>query len=80
VSRRARIALFAVAAAALTACTSPEATRVRAGGAGADIGNHGGMVMMHEGSQPYWKTPRVSGITGPSLEAASQADRLSRAH
>ena len=77
-SRRARIALV-VLAGAFAACTSPEGTRMRAGGPGADIGNHGGMVMMHEGSQPYWKTPRVSGITGPSLEGASQADRLSRA-
>jgi len=46
-----------------TACTSPEATRVRAGGPGAD---------------PFWKTPRVAGIKGPALDPARQADQLSR--
>jgi hypothetical protein len=79
-NRRSRMTLAALATAAFAACTSPEAARMRAGGPGADIGNHGRVVMMHEGSRPYWKTPRVSGITGPSLESASQADRLSRAH
>jgi hypothetical protein len=44
-------------AGALAACTSPEATRMRAGGPGADTGNHGREVQMHEGSQPYWRTP-----------------------
>lgn len=73
-----RLALAALAAVALVACASPEATRVRAGGAGADPGNRGPVVAMHEGSQPYWKTPRVPGIAGPSLEPATQADRLSR--
>jgi hypothetical protein len=73
-----KLLLAAVAAVALVACTSPEATRVRAGGPGADVGNHGRVVKMHEGSEPYWKTPRVANIAGPPLESASQADRLSR--
>ena len=77
-SPRRRVALVALAALACAACTSPEATRLRAGGPGADVGNHGRIVAMHEGSQPYWNTPRVPGIAGPSIEAASQADRLSR--
>jgi hypothetical protein len=61
----------------LAACTSPEATRLRAGGGGADVGNRRSEVLMHEGAQPYWNTPRVGGITGPSLEPAGQASRLS---
>ena len=73
----ARWAVLAIALAA-AACTSPEATRVRAGGPGADIGNRGGVVMMHEGSQPFWETPLSARVRGPSLEPASQADRLSR--
>jgi hypothetical protein len=79
--RAPRLALAAVLAlaAALTACSSPEATRMRSGGPGADPGNHGRVVRMHEGSQPYWRTPRrvASDQQGP-LTAARQADRLSR--
>jgi hypothetical protein len=71
------LALVALAL-ALGACASPEATRLRAGGPGADVGNRKHVVVMHEGSQPYWKTPRVPGIVGPPIEPASQADRLSR--
>lgn len=47
--------------AGLAACTSPEATRVRGGGAGADTGNRREVVEMHGGSQPYWRTPRLLG-------------------
>jgi hypothetical protein len=63
---------------AAAACASPEATRMRAGGPGADVGNRSGDVRMHEGSEPYYRTPHLDGITGPSLEPASQARRLSR--
>lgn len=73
-----RVAIALFAALALAACTSPEATRLRAGGPGADVGNRGPVVAMHQGSQPYWHTPHLRGITGPSLEPAAQADRLSR--
>ena len=73
-----RLALVAVAALALAACTSPEATRLRAGGPGADVGNRQPEVAMHHGSDPYWKTPRIPGIAGPPLEPARHADRLSR--
>lgn len=62
----------------LAACGSPEATRLRAGGPGADVGNRGPVVTMHEGSRPFWNTPRLIGSMGPPLEPASQADRLSR--
>jgi hypothetical protein len=52
----------------LMACTSPEAGRTRGGGPGADIGNRGTVVIMHEGSQPYYQTPCVTTLdtcTGP---------------
>ena len=41
----------------LAGCTSPEADRVRGGGPGADVGNRGDPVSMHEGSKPYAGTP-----------------------
>ena len=43
----------------LAACTSPEATRVRAGGPGADVGNRKPVVQIHEGARPYWRTPNL---------------------
>ena len=52
-------ALVTVAVAlSLVACTSPEATRARAGGPGADVGNRG-PVELHGGSQPYYATPYI---------------------
>jgi hypothetical protein len=51
------LATLAVLVAALGACTSPEATRQRAGGAGGDVGNRRDAVELHGGSQPYWSTP-----------------------
>jgi hypothetical protein len=68
-----------LAALALAACTSPEAERTRGGGPGADIGNRGNPVVMHEGSQPYAGTPRLIPTEAPSLEGARQARQLSRA-
>jgi hypothetical protein len=70
--------LLLVLASVLAACTSPEATRMRAGGLGADVGNRGQTVLMHEGSEPFWNTPHKEGIRGPALEPARQAQRLSR--
>jgi hypothetical protein len=70
--------LFAFIVAALAGCTSPEATRERASGPGADTGNRGDVVLMHEGSHPYAGTPRLIPAEPPPLEAARQADRLSR--
>jgi hypothetical protein len=51
-----RRAIALLALAALAACTSPEATRQRAGGSGADVGNRG-RVELHAGADPYAKTP-----------------------
>jgi hypothetical protein len=55
----------------LAACTSPEATRQRAGGPGGDTGNRGSVVEMHEGSQPYWNTPRrlAEDVRAPAVAA-----------
>jgi uncharacterized lipoprotein YmbA len=72
-------ALWVVAlATALAACGSPEATRLRSGGPGADPGNRRDVVQMHEGSRPYWHTPRrlADSLAAPSA-TARQADRLS---
>jgi len=54
---------------ALAGCTSPEATRQRAGGPGADIGNRG-QIELHAGADPYAKTPVVM-PQRPSAEAAA---------
>jgi hypothetical protein len=65
--------------AVLTACTSPEATRMRAGGPGADPGNRSRVVQMHEGSRPYWSTPRrLDDTLVAPIGTAAQADGLSR--
>jgi hypothetical protein len=65
------LALLAV----LGACTSPEATRQRAGGAGADVGNRGDVVDLHEGANPYWRTPTALGSPQATTAAASPASR-----
>jgi hypothetical protein len=66
-------------AALLVGCQSPEARRQPGGGPGADVGNRGAVVQMHEGSQPYYETPgRIGDIGGGDLGPAHQADRLSR--
>ncbi len=52
----------------VAACASPEAHRTRGGGPGADVGNRGVVVHMHQGARPYWGTPcRTVGVkcTGP---------------
>jgi len=43
-------------------CTSPESTRARGGGAGADVGNHPrGAVQIHAGADMYHRT-RTQGV------------------
>jgi hypothetical protein len=54
--RRALVAASALLAVAI-ACGSPEATRTRGGGPGADPGNHGAVVQVHAGAKMYHKTP-----------------------
>ena len=58
-------------------CASPEATRIR-GGRGADVGNRPKVVKMHDGAEPFWKTPRRITTQQAPLESARQAEQLSR--
>lgn len=71
---RALAALVALLA-ALGACTSPEATRERAGGAGGDVGNRRDTVELHGGSQPYWRTPDALRSPSGTPVAASPTSR-----
>jgi hypothetical protein len=68
---------LALAAVAVVACTSPESTRTRGGSPGADKGNRGDVVLMHEGSKPYANTPQLISATPPALDSAQHAHRLS---
>ena len=62
----------------LAGCVSPESTRVRGGGPGADPLNHAQVMKMHEGSSQYWKTPLLIDDEYPALEPAEQARQMSR--
>ena len=62
----------------LVGCASPETTRVRGGGPGADVGNRAKILQMHEGSKPFEKTPKIIPAQSPPLGPANQADQLSR--
>jgi hypothetical protein len=55
--RGAGIAVLLVLLVGLGACTSPEASRTRGGGAGGDVGNRDAVVEIHAGAQPYYHTP-----------------------
>jgi hypothetical protein len=59
-------------------CTSPEVTRTRGGGPGADVGNRQETVRLHEGARPFENTPKLILGTHPPLEPANQADTISR--
>jgi hypothetical protein len=41
----------------LPACTPPEAERTRGGGPGADVGNRGSEVVLHERRRPEAEVP-----------------------
>jgi len=41
----------------LVGCASPEASRVRGGGPGADPGNHDLVTELHAGAKMYYRTP-----------------------
>ena len=72
------LAMLLIVCAALAGCASPEPTRTRGGGAGADVGNRTKVLEMHEGSRPFEKTPQIINTEHPPLETARQADQLSR--
>jgi hypothetical protein len=73
-----RLALLTIIAALVAGCTSPETNRTRGGGPGADVGNRGSIVRMHEGSNPFEKTPKIIGAEHPPLESARQARQYDR--
>jgi hypothetical protein len=62
----------------LAACASPEATRTRGGGPGADVSNRTKFLEMHGGSLPFWKTPQIIESKHAPIETADQAYQLSR--
>jgi hypothetical protein len=70
--------LLLIGCVGVAGCGSPETTRTRGGGPGADVGNRPRTVNMHEGSRPYWKTPDRIEIEHPPLGPSEQADTLSR--
>jgi hypothetical protein len=72
------VVVFAAFVLHLAACASPETTRSRGGGPGADVGNRAKVVQMHEGSRPFERTPKIIPAKHPPLAPASQADELSR--
>jgi hypothetical protein len=75
---RGSLFLLLIASAALAACTSPESTRSRGGGPGADVGNRKEIVSVHEGARPFENTPKLIPGKHPPLETASQADESTR--
>ena len=70
--------IFLVLLFSLATCVSPEATRTRGGGPGADVDNRSKFLDMHEGSRPFYRTPELIPAKPPSLDSARQADELSR--
>jgi hypothetical protein len=50
-------AALLIAAAVWLSCASPEASRTRGGGPGADPGNRRDTVQFHDGADPYYLTP-----------------------
>lgn len=69
--------IFLLVLCAVAACASPETGRLR-GGPGADTGNRTKVVRMHEGADPFYKTPKLIRAQNPPLTPARQADQLSR--
>jgi len=60
--RRWRSIVVLLVAGVALGCTSPEATRARGGGAGADVGNHPhGAAQIHAGAEMYHGT-RTQGV------------------
>ena len=70
-SRPARAGTLLLTLALAAACTSPEATRQRAGCPGGDTGYRGAQVLLHGGSEPYWRTPRrlAEPLAAPAVAA-----------
>ena len=61
-TRKRGLVIALVAAALVAMACSPEATRTRSGGPGADVGNRGASVELHGNRIPdqmFYRTPRV---------------------
>jgi hypothetical protein len=70
-----RIWIMAVLLGGVAACASPEASRVRGGGPGGDLGNHDAVAQLHAGARMYYRTPcRTVKVkcSGPSPEFGSR--------
>jgi hypothetical protein len=70
--------MLAMVLSVLASCASPETGRTRGGGPGADPGNRGKILRVHEGARPFENTPKMIPTKHPPLDSASQADQLSR--
>lgn len=68
-----RALAIAAACVGVANCSSPEATRTRGGGPGADPQNRAPVVKIHEGSWPYWKTPVEIRVQHAPLDPARHA-------
>jgi hypothetical protein len=53
----ARLSWLVLVAFGLVGCASPEASRVRGGGPGGDVGNHDRVAELHAGAKIYYRTP-----------------------
>jgi hypothetical protein len=62
----------------LGGCASPEVKRTRGGGAGADVGNRGSTVEMHEGADPYYGTPQLIDPQYARSNKPNTSERASR--
>ena len=58
------LAVLVLVGGLLTAACSPEATRVRGGGPGGDIGNRSVPAQIHGRTNPYYETPRYGQVSG----------------
>ncbi|HEX6309626.1 MAG TPA: hypothetical protein VFZ69_15735 [Longimicrobiales bacterium] len=67
---------FALLLLGAAACYSPEASRERGGGAGGDTGNRDRLVEIHDGAEPYHRTPcRMTDVECPEPRAPSDTAR-----
>jgi hypothetical protein len=57
ITRHRRRLALTLSIACMAACASPEASRVRGGGPGADPGNHDRVTELHAGAKMYYRTP-----------------------
>jgi hypothetical protein len=71
---RTALVIAATVAIVLAGCGSPEATRLRAGGPGADVGNRG-PIELHAGADPYYRTPTALRAPRSTTLAASPSTR-----